>query len=141
MPHPLYINVMLVSSILRAFGFSASHKSWGTGARRVASVPCIAADWNLEKPLLLFTGKKGYGSYSHLFLIMVLFFHTGSCRFLVLAGRMMQTNLRWSSQKVCLSCTRENSMKPLLQLDQEITKKDVCMLLDSMSLLAIKDDA
>lgn len=55
-------------------------------------------------------------------------FSLGSCRCLVLMGRMMQTNLKWNSQKVYLSCTRENSVKHLLQLDQEITKEDVCIL-------------
>lgn len=36
----------------------------------------------------------------------------------------MQTNLKWNFQKVCLSCTKENQEKYLLE--QEITKKDVC---------------
>lgn len=94
-----------------------------------------------KKALFLFTGKKGSASYTHLFLITVLFFFLGSCRFLVLTGRMMQTSLLWSSQKVYLSCTRENSVKPLLQLDQGIAKKDVCLLWDCMYMLSVKDDA
>lgn len=66
-------------------------------------------------------------------------FYIVSCRFLVLMGRMMQTNLKWNSRKGYLSCTRENSVKHLLQLDQEIIKKDVCILWDYMCVLSIKD--
>lgn len=135
----------LAVTLLRGwFGFFASPKCVGEQVLEelLACAICIyCCGLEPRKTLFLSTGKKGYAAYSHLFLITVVFFHTGSCRLLVLTGRMMQTNLMWSSQKVYLSCTRENSVKLLLQLDQEITKKDVCILWDCMCMLSKKDNA